>query len=712
MEQVSETNYPVLSGAKKLLFEEPTLQNCLDANPSLRLDSQYLEFGQDIKALADTLQCLPRIIQNAESQSPQRPWNKPEDDYRAAQVVQAAGDFNGTLKECQTLLDNNTRFRTDANRFVRNVQWSLGVERDVGILRDRVRFHLVKLGILLKPFEIQLLSEIRQELHHLRQDVAEIKGLLTARDGFVPAASTHDPLEGSTRGGFSGQIPEAVAHRFEQALSDCPPASYIGTLNLPLQAATDALVYHFSRSTIEYNPGLDLNQRVPKVPQYLNLLKSQWILEKLENSSEVKSQASYSLWNGYLQELRINISKEFERFDSQKLEAPSEDVVLLLDDRSYSIWRTETPAIGPAPLAEQGPAEETILELELPDSSATRQSSLTVHRRSFIEFRLVTTIVDKHNKDFRHEKEIVVNTDASAIVPVYALPSQESPSPSNILISNHHVRDLNWQTLKTSGDVDLLQQALLGYRVFHSMSDIRWSINGSNKPGETGQARMQLWQHKTLRDLSQGENGLRLHQLASSASESQLQSPVHEAEQAQGQRRMTTLSGSTIISGPSMTSKVTGPRGQATVLLPPNPSVLVLFITHEGKHAFLHVELTRDVVVDQNKCNCRSEREPCSTTVIRNVHKGLKIRRYCARESSDQGLATWDLAVFRHPQHPKFNGVEILAKVKYLRLDFLSAALNSEFQAELSALEKIRGLDLKLYNKALVERRNRDGKVS
>lgn len=150
MEQVSETHLLSTIRLKKLLFQRPTLQKCLDVNPSLCLDAQYLEFGQDIKALADTLQCLPRIIQNAESQHPQTPWKRPEDDYRAAQVVQAAGDFRATLKECQSLLDNNTRFRTDTNRFVRNVQWSLGVERDVGILRDRVRFHLIKVNVFLR----------------------------------------------------------------------------------------------------------------------------------------------------------------------------------------------------------------------------------------------------------------------------------------------------------------------------------------------------------------------------------------------------------------------------------------------------------------------------------------------------------------------------------------------------------------------------------
>ena len=450
---------------------------------------------------------------------------------------------------------------------------------------------------------------------------------------------------------------------------------------------------------------------MPKVPQYLNLLKSSWILAKLGESSELTSQPPHSLWIKYLDEIRNEISKESARFEppEPKLDAPSEDVILLLDDSCYSIWVPDPPSIGPAPLAEQGFAEEKILELELPDSSATRQNSLTVHRRSLVEFRLVTTMMDKHNKDFRHEKEIVVNTDASAIVPAYALPSQNAADPSSILISSHHVRDLNWRILKTLEDAHLLQQALLGYRVFHDMSDVWWSINGSNKR----HGRMQLWQHQTLKDLSQGENGVALSPVMSTGLESQPLSPVREAGLAQSQRRISTLSGSSILSGPTLTSRVTGPRGYATVLVPPNPPVMVLFMMHEEKHTFLHLEITCDIIIDIEKCDCRNDKKPCSATIVRNAKKknlkrqNLKLRRHSAQGPDDQGLTTWDLAIFRHPQHPQFKNLEILASVKYLRLDFSSTTENRRFQIELKELQKVRDLDLRAYNKALDERHNR-----
>lgn len=446
----------------------------------------------------------------------------------------------------------------------------------------------------------------------------------------------------------------------------------------------------------------------------MNLLKSRWLLAKLEQSSELISLGPHAFWAGYLAEIKGEIVNEYRRFDSPRiLEAPPEDVILLLDDSCYSIWVVEPTGPEPAPLAEQGPTEEKILELELPDPSSARQSSLTVLKRGSNEFRLVTTIVDKHNNDFRHEKEFVVNTDASAIVPTYAAPSNQSASPNSILISNYHVHDLNWQLLKSSDDVKFLQQALLGYRVFHAMFDIHWSLNGSNETGRSGRAYIQLWEYKALRDLSSDNESLNLQQSISQNGTLQPQSPGGGSRASLGQRRWTTSSGSTMPSGHSMTSRVTGPRGEGTILLPPNPPIIVLFTTYEGKHTFLHLEMNVDIVADKKQCDCRNAKRPCSTTILTNENKkGMKIRRYCTPETSDQGLTKWDLAVFRYPQHPKFKDLEVLQKIKYLRLDFASPALNSEFQSEVKLLQKVRDLNLVAYNGELEERRRRGRRTS
>ena len=55
------------------------------------------------------------------------------------------GDFHATLQECQSFLNDNSRFNRDNAGFVSNVHWWMRCrEKDVKGLRDRVRAHSVK----------------------------------------------------------------------------------------------------------------------------------------------------------------------------------------------------------------------------------------------------------------------------------------------------------------------------------------------------------------------------------------------------------------------------------------------------------------------------------------------------------------------------------------------------------------------------------------
>lgn len=57
------------------------------------------------------------------------------------------------------------------------------------------------------------------------------------------------------------------------------------------------------QSTVEFNPGLDKSQKVPHETQYLSLLKTSWILQKLKESTRFKDAGPSSLWVDYMKEL-------------------------------------------------------------------------------------------------------------------------------------------------------------------------------------------------------------------------------------------------------------------------------------------------------------------------------------------------------------------------------------------------------------------------
>lgn len=106
---------------------------------------------------------------------------------------------------------------------------------------------------------------------------------------------------------------------------------------MPLKQGFDALVYHFAQvrhssllsrrrvelhaprqhkkcsydvltepfqSTVEFNPGFDPSQRTPEETQFVNLLKSKWLLDKMEQSSHLSAAGTPPLWTSALAELK------------------------------------------------------------------------------------------------------------------------------------------------------------------------------------------------------------------------------------------------------------------------------------------------------------------------------------------------------------------------------------------------------------------------
>lgn len=163
-----------------------------------------------------------------------------------------------------------------------------------------------------------LLLEIRQELQDLRKDVSGIKSLL---DSLLSAG---DPSSNpsSTPSDSSWEIPDEVNTKFLASIYLGAPENFHHLPDLPLQEAFDAVVFHFSKvvnrssspiqtraymaiqSTVQFNPGFDPSQRTPEETQYINLLKSKWILDKLEGSCHLTAVGTAPLWASALREIK------------------------------------------------------------------------------------------------------------------------------------------------------------------------------------------------------------------------------------------------------------------------------------------------------------------------------------------------------------------------------------------------------------------------
>ena len=452
-----------------------------------------MNFRDDIKSLAEALSQLQAIIDNAGKHRPARPWHVRGDAFQAALQVlpDVTGNFQKTLEDCEKLLLQHARLRQGQSNFVSNFQWRSSAERDINILRERVRFHVTKVALIAKPFELQLLQGIQRELRLLRRDVEQLTGIVT--NGVGHYRNTPDPYYLSKI-----VIVEEVAGRFEAASRVNRPACFTTGADWPVKEGFDALVLHFCKSTVEFNPRPDLGHNVPDGPQYLNLLKALWIRGRLRESHYFQAVSNSSLWADYMNELEDDMRDQFTLFDDCQLVAPAADLIARLPEEYYQIWQFEEPRMRSLEMAEQRPLEHKIMETTLPAPSDTYQSTLTIFRKSDVVFRLATT-TKKTDNPFYHDGEgTPVHMNITRLIPAYGAPNNAPSMTFNVALCNSQSQDLEWYVFKDFNDVKNFQRALTGYRIQEDFSTISWCINGSRDTDSCGGGRLQLWQYKPL----------------------------------------------------------------------------------------------------------------------------------------------------------------------------------------------------------------------
>lgn len=531
------------------------------------------------------MECLHQVVNNADHQRPKKSWLDHDSERVTAGVLntlsEVTGDFKQTLLDCEKLLSDNSKFQRSAANFVDNVAWHSSTERDVNSLRERVHFHMVKVIFIAKPFEIQLLLGIRRELQQLRKEVAALRAVLD----WDPARTRH-PINSTTHETYF-PVPEDLSDRFRNALAAKDPELPRVPDGLPLKEGFDALVYNFARSTVDFKPSPGRGQDVPE-EQYLNLVKSRWIIERLKESTCFLSLGPESLWAEYMRELEDEVRGQLVRFQEGGLPEPPLETLSRLPDNCFSIWVHEQSSPRPAALTEHRPSEEKILELALQSGYSTHPSTLTIFRKSDTALRLVSATKDEQNERFHLEESMDVNMLQTGLVPVFAA-SQDTSTVNNNVLLCHQGQDTKSYNLRNPADVAQFQRAMTGFRVSHDMSNITWHVEFPawiKADSLSGKARLQFWHLKPLPkiqpppDTEPGEG-------SSSSSGSTPYSPVGSIDL----RRFWT-SGTTSLPKSSVASPVTGSRGDGIALTHPELPVLILFTKCEGKYAFLHLQCT------------------------------------------------------------------------------------------------------------------------
>ena len=291
------------------------------------------------------------MIRNAadgRDRSMQRPWHLEPRSNVMVVLTEVTGDFHRTLQDCKRFLKAHRRLQIGQSNPLTNLNlWFSGAGDDLDNLISRVQFHLTKVALITEPFKITLLSEIRRDLKEMKSDIAALTGIVSDRLNVESKWSER----GCTMQRFD--LPEDIAFRFVEASQAGAPSCDTVDPNAPLKRFFDALVFNFSKSTVEFRSMPHLGQNVPQGPQYLNLLKSIWIIRKIQASSEYSTLAYDSLWVEYMKVLEVDMRKEIRRFESRDLICPPFEVYSGLPAEYFTIWVEEKPLSQPLNVSDQ-----------------------------------------------------------------------------------------------------------------------------------------------------------------------------------------------------------------------------------------------------------------------------------------------------------------------------------------------------------------------
>ncbi|OCL12417.1 hypothetical protein AOQ84DRAFT_386154 [Glonium stellatum] len=647
---------------------------------------QFTEFGSDIKDLAQNLKDITSVVSNASRQRQQSP--NEDGLWELSSLVEIIGDYERTLTDCQGLLHENRQFSQNTNPAY-NIQWNVLVQPRIDRLRSRLQFHNSKIGILIKPLELKLLTSIHDDLAS-RIDAVH-QSVLTLHALVVPnideAVRQREQQETHTI-----LVPEDISTQFLEAAGQSHPeikSSHV----FPLKAGADAFVFHFNKSTTTFTPGRFVNERTPSSLQYLNLLKSVWIMGRIKLSAELTEADADSYWPAYIHELEENLSLECQRFTARRpdqLIAPS--LMSLQYPEHFRIWLVdELPALL-SPLQENEILEK-ILRVPLPSSSNSVKRELTLFRADIDNLKLIEKATESTDHGIRTiDQKYDIDLRCIRLTPLYAMTRSESNSLNLMLNAGRKTTTI---TFLEPRHLFNFQHAITGYKVYENYDQpdvqITFVLSGSRDLKEDG--RIQLWLPKspqchttvnestanTAPNASQfsiqafrrtdssnnashttftGNNGgsspelhnpsrIDLHRITSPMNSSMraflnIPNATRPMASPRPSRTAASFSSSGSASRSSVSTVSTG-SGIGYVHSKPQKPMLVLFLKgkdQKGSLSIVTVQIDDETFVNFESCQCNKKKHSCLISAIERKKGDLLAQRYVA----DRDLSSWDIA--------------------------------------------------------------------
>ncbi|GKT54239.1 aspartate aminotransferase protein [Colletotrichum tofieldiae] len=291
---------------------------------TLNASRSYIKLCREVEDLAETFDILDRVVANAVQLLRQGGVDKPL-RWDLSSLDEILGDFKETLAECQSLIEQNHRYRLVSHQ-PGYIDWDILLAPAADQLRARIALHNSKTLHVLKPLEIDLLCRVNEDILLIHEELAQRPSSTYLNFhhqhniGVVISDLKQALIQKAYAKPIQLEMPQKIAEGFQREWKTYRLENKLGR---SLKEMADAFVLHYNNSTVGFSAGILIENRIPDLKQYVALLKCIWLMEHIRKSSELSQLATnLSHWPSYIRELEIVIAAESDRF-RQELVAPS-----------------------------------------------------------------------------------------------------------------------------------------------------------------------------------------------------------------------------------------------------------------------------------------------------------------------------------------------------------------------------------------------------
>ncbi|KAL2370407.1 hypothetical protein RJZ57_005168 [Blastomyces gilchristii] len=471
--------------------------------PSAIIGTQYKEFANDVKSLATNLENIYRVASNATFQLETSPLGRSRDSkqlWDLSSLNEILGDYHETLQHCEKLLRDNYRYN-NASDPRRGISWNSFVQPDVDRLRSRISLHNLKIFFVLKPFEIDLLFRVHQDLaarmSSMHNDLRRLMGVIVPD---FKEEMDHQRKDET----FVIEIPPNFSLKFQQAAEINHP-EFANGRQLPLADTANAFVFHFGKGTAKLKAArFDLiAQRTVSVIAYVNLLKCIWLMKHMEGY-QASEGSELSHWPSYVRALNQELSHECRRFSPECIDrifAPDLSRSRL-EQSVFHIWpeirRTSNLPSG----QHRKRAMKEIITVPLQSDSPNVVTSLRflqiLNDMPSQHCLIVTAEEQLENGTVIPERRIIdVNLESASLIPLYAMPTFSRDTNDVLLRTPGEDNKISFPSMK---DLLRFQHAFTGYKPYlsYSQPDAKVAFVVSDEKPIVEDAVVQLWIPKRL----------------------------------------------------------------------------------------------------------------------------------------------------------------------------------------------------------------------